>query len=32
MVLATDRAVPPAVVDEIRATPGVLDAQAIDLD
>ncbi|MFM8303211.1 MAG: phosphoglycerate dehydrogenase [Actinomycetota bacterium] len=32
MVLATDRAVLPAVVDEIRATPGVLDAKAIDLD
>ncbi len=32
MVLSTDRAVPAAVVEEIRATPGVLDAKAIDLD
>jgi D-3-phosphoglycerate dehydrogenase len=32
MVLALDRAVPPTVVDAIAATPGVLDAKAIDLD
>ena len=32
MVLALDRAVPADVVDSILATPGVLDAKAIDLD
>jgi D-3-phosphoglycerate dehydrogenase len=32
MVLALDQAVPPAVVEDILATPGVLDATAIDLD
>ena len=32
MVLAVDRAVPAEVVAGIRATPGVLDATAIDLD
>ena len=32
MVLALDRAVPADVVDGILATPGVLDAKAIDLD
>ena len=32
MVLSTDRAVPAEVVDGIRATAGVLDAKAIDLD
>jgi D-3-phosphoglycerate dehydrogenase len=32
MVLALDQAVPSTVVDAILATPGVLDAKAIDLD
>ena len=32
MVLSTDRAVPAEVIDGIRATAGVLDAKAIDLD
>jgi len=32
MVLATDRPVPADVVEAILATPGVLDAKAIDLD
>jgi hypothetical protein len=32
MVLAVDRVVPPEVVAAIRATDGVLDATAIDLD
>lgn len=32
MVLALDRAVPADVVDGLLATPGVLDAKAIDLD
>jgi D-3-phosphoglycerate dehydrogenase len=32
MVLSTDVSVPPGIVDELRATPGVLDARAIDLD
>jgi D-3-phosphoglycerate dehydrogenase len=32
MVLSTYSAVPPAVVERLRATPGVLDAKAIDLD
>jgi D-3-phosphoglycerate dehydrogenase len=32
MVLSTYSAVPPEIVDRLRATPGVFDARAIDLD
>jgi hypothetical protein len=32
MMLATDSPVPPEVVDDLRAQPGILDAKAIELD
>ena len=32
MVLSTDSPVPPEVVEELRAQPGILDAKAIELD
>ena len=32
MVLATDSAVSPEVLEDLRAQPGILDAKAIELD